>query len=114
MISKPYLWQLQGGTPILTGIDPESTYIYLLEEASDRTGETWQIYMQDCKDRGLQLETSINDSGSGLLSGIPKVYVDCHIIVSEKNRNRVSKYQDANHKPATQKQNKMTKRIKIT
>jgi len=69
----------QGSTPILTGIDPESTYIYLLEEASDRTAETWQIHMQDRKDRGLQLETSINDNGSGLLSGIPRVYPEIEI-----------------------------------
>ena len=64
----------QGSVPVLTGIDPESTYTYLLEEATDRTAETWAIYMQDCKDRGLELETSINDNGSGLLSGIPRVY----------------------------------------
>jgi hypothetical protein len=64
----------QGGTPILTGIDPESTYTYLLEEASDRTGDTWEIYMQDRKDHGLELETSISDNGSGLICGIPRVY----------------------------------------
>jgi len=69
----------QGRIPILTGIDPESTYVYLLEEAVDRTAETWEIYMEDCKDRGLVLETSINDNGSGLLSGIPRVYPDIDI-----------------------------------
>ena len=69
----------QGRIPILTGIDPESTYVYLLEEATDRTAETWEIYMEDCKDRGLELETSINDNGSGLLSGIPRVYPDIEI-----------------------------------
>jgi len=69
----------QGGTPVLTGIDPESSYIYLLEEAKDRKAETWQIYMEDCKDRGLDLKTTINDGGPGLLSGIPKVYEDVEI-----------------------------------
>ena len=69
----------QGSTPILTGIDPESTYVYLLEEATNRTAETWEIYMEDCKDRGLELETSINDNGSGLLSGIPRVYPEIEI-----------------------------------
>jgi len=64
----------QCGAPILTGIDPESSYIYLLEEAKDRTSETWRIYMEDCKSRGLSLETTINDGGSGLNAGIPKAF----------------------------------------
>jgi hypothetical protein len=66
----------QCGVPVLTGIDPESGYAYLLEEAKDRTSETWQLYMEDCKDRGLALETTINDGGSGLNAGIPKAFPD--------------------------------------
>jgi hypothetical protein len=69
----------QGGIPILTGIDPESTYTYLLEEASNRTAETWEIYLEDCKDRGLELETSINDNGTGMLCAIPRVYPEADI-----------------------------------
>ena len=69
----------QCGTPILTGIDPESTYTYLLEEATDRTAETWSIYLDDRKDHGLNLETSINDGGVGLMAGIPQVYPDVEI-----------------------------------
>lgn len=66
----------QCGTPILVGIDPESTYTYLLEEASDRTAETWAIYLSDRKEHGLELSTSINDGGKGLMAGIPQVYPD--------------------------------------
>ena len=62
----------QCGVPILTGIDAETSYTYLLEEGKDRTAETWQLYMEDCKDRGLSLETTINDGGAGLNAGIPK------------------------------------------
>lgn len=69
----------QCGIPILTGIDPESTYTYLLEEASDRSAETWAIYLDDRKDHGLNLETSINDGGTGLMAGIPQVYPDLEI-----------------------------------
>jgi len=64
----------QCGTPILTGIDPETSYTYLLEEGKDRSAETWQLYMEDCKERGLSLETSINDGGTGLNAGIPKAF----------------------------------------
>jgi hypothetical protein len=69
----------QCGAPILTGIDPESTYTYLLEEASDRTAETWAIYLEDRKEQGLALETSINDGGAGLMAGIPRVFPDVEI-----------------------------------
>jgi len=64
----------QCGTPILTGIDPETSYAYLLEEGKDRSAETWQLYMEDCKGRGLALETTINDGGTGLNAGIPKAF----------------------------------------
>ena len=63
----------------MTGIDTENTYIYLLEEASDRTSETWETYMHDRKERGLDLKVSITDGGTGLLSGIPKVYPEAEL-----------------------------------
>jgi hypothetical protein len=64
----------QGNTPILTGIDPESGYTYLLEEAADRSSETWEIYMKNGRSHGLTLETTINDGGTGLNAGIPKAF----------------------------------------
>ena len=69
----------QCGIPVLTGIDPESTYTYLLEEASDRKAETWALYMNDRKWHGLNLDTSINDGGTGLMAGIPQVFPDAEI-----------------------------------
>jgi len=69
----------QGNTPILTGIDAESSYVYLLEEASDRKAETWELYLEDRKEHGLELEVSINDGGVGLLAGIPKAYPEVEI-----------------------------------
>jgi len=69
----------QCGIPVLTGIDPESTYTYLLEEASDRTAETWAVYLDDRKEHGLNLKVSINDGGTGLMAGIPQVFPDAEI-----------------------------------
>lgn len=60
--------------PVLTGIDPVSTYIYLLQQANDRSAQTWQNAMEDCKTRNLNLEMSSSDFGTGLLSGIPKAF----------------------------------------
>ena len=69
----------QCGIPVLTGVDAESTYTYLLEEASDRSAETWAVYMDDRKDHGLNLEVSINDGGTGMMAGIPRVFPDAQI-----------------------------------
>lgn len=66
----------QCNTPILTGIDTESTYIYLLEEAGDRSADTWQLYMEDRKEHGLDLKVNISDAGTGLMSGIPRAFPD--------------------------------------
>lgn len=66
----------QGNTPVLTGIDVESTYVYLLAEAGDRSADTWQLFMEDRKEHGLDLEVSISDGGSGLNTGIPKAFPD--------------------------------------
>ena len=66
----------QGNVPVLTGIDTESTYIYLLSEAGDRSADTWQLFMEDRKEHGLGLEVSISDAGTGLNAGIPKAFPD--------------------------------------
>lgn len=69
----------QCGLPVLTGIDPVSTYIYLLQQQKDRSAQTWQAAMETCKARNLNLEVSISDCGTGLLSGIPKAFPDAII-----------------------------------
>jgi len=69
----------QCGMPILTGVDPVSTYTFLLEEASDRTADTWALYLDERKEKGLNPETSINDGGMGLMAGIPQVFPEAEI-----------------------------------
>ena len=64
----------QGKQPVLTGIDAESTYIYLMTPFSDRSGESWQLSMESCKDQGLNLAVSVSDAGSGLLNGISAAF----------------------------------------
>ncbi len=64
----------QGNVPVLTGIDAESTYVYLLAEAGDRSADTWQLFMEDRREHGLELEVSISDAGTGLNAGIPKAF----------------------------------------
>lgn len=64
----------QGSEPVLTGIDLESSYLYLLEPVDDRSGETWELAMEDCRERGLELCVNVSDGGSGLQTGIPKAF----------------------------------------
>ncbi len=66
----------QGNVPVLTGIDAESTYVYLLAEAGDRSADTWQLFMEDRKEHGLGLRVGISDAGTGLVAGIPKAFPD--------------------------------------
>ena len=66
----------QGNIPVLTWIDTESTYVYFLSEASDRSADTWQLFMEEQKGQWLRLEVSIGDVGTGLNAGIPKAFPD--------------------------------------
>lgn len=59
-----------GDHPVLTGVDVESTYIYLMLDMNDRKGETWELAMETLKDLGLNLKVAISDAGSGLLKGV--------------------------------------------
>lgn len=69
----------QCGTPVLTGVDPIPTYIYLPWQANDRSADTWQAVMENCKQKGLSLEVSISAFGMGLLSGIPKAFPQARV-----------------------------------
>ena len=66
----------QGNIPVLTGIDTESSYVYLLAEAGDRSADTWQLFMEEGKGHGLGLSVSVSDAGTGLNAGIPKAFPD--------------------------------------
>ena len=69
----------QCGNPVLTGVDADTGYVYLLQPAADRTADTWENAMKSCKSRNLELDVSISDFGTGLLGGIPKAFPDACI-----------------------------------
>ena len=64
----------QCGNPVLTGVDADTGYVYLLQPAAARTADTWENAMKSCKSRNLELDVSISDFGTGLLGGIPKAF----------------------------------------
>lgn len=66
----------QCGNPVLTGVDADTGYVYLLQPTADRTADTWENAMNICRARNLELDVSISDFGTGLLGGIPKAFPD--------------------------------------
>ena len=65
----------QGNSPVLVGVDPATTFTYLLEEAENRDSTTWGYHLLEKeKHQNLQLETSVNDGGPGLRKGVKDAY----------------------------------------
>jgi len=64
--------------PILTGVDLDSLYCYLLSDEDTRDGETWAIHLLYLQDQGFNPDYTVADQGSGLRSGqaqvMPNVY----------------------------------------
>lgn len=70
----------QGNSPVLVGVDPSTTFIYLLEEANNRDSTTWGYhFLEKEKQQNLRLETSVNDGGTGLRKGVKEAYPDAEI-----------------------------------
>ena len=55
--------------PILTGIDTQSLYCYLLIGEDHRDEDTWAIHFWDCQNKGFGPLRTIGDDASGLVSG---------------------------------------------
>jgi len=70
----------QGRTPVLTGIDAQSTYCYLLSLEEHRDAVTWAVRLLELQDRGFAPETVVADGGTGLRGGqkIAMPGVPCH------------------------------------
>jgi hypothetical protein len=60
--------------PVLTGIDLESRYVYLMEPEKDRTADTWEIDMMILAEQGLKLDLTVNDGSQAIMLGISNVF----------------------------------------
>jgi tetratricopeptide (TPR) repeat protein len=65
----------QGQSPVLVGVDPQTTFTYLLEAVDNRDSTTWGFHLLE-KERhqGLHLENTVNDGGTGLRKGIKDAF----------------------------------------
>src|SRR5215212_6384399 len=70
----------QGATPVLAGVDAQSTYCYLLTAEQHRDADTWGVHLLDAAERGLRPDYTIADAGRGLRAGQQAAWGDtpCH------------------------------------
>jgi hypothetical protein len=67
----------QGHSPVLVGVDPQTTFTYLLEAADNRDATTWGYkLLEKEKHQDLHLENTVNDGGTGLRKGIKEAFPD--------------------------------------
>jgi len=70
----------QGATPVLAGVDAQSTYCYILAAAQRRDADTWGVHLLDAAAQGLRPDYTIADAGQGLRAGQKAAWGDtpCH------------------------------------
>ncbi len=70
----------QGATPVLAGVDAQSTYCYLLAAEHCRDADTWGVHLLDAAQQGLDPDYTIADAGQGLRAGQRAAWGDtpCH------------------------------------
>jgi hypothetical protein len=62
------------GDPVLVGVDPFSTYCYLLAQEPSRDAATWGVHLLELSERGLNLEYTVADAGQGLRAAQAEVW----------------------------------------
>jgi len=69
-----------GATPVLAGVDAQSTYCYLLAAERHRDADTWGVHLLDAAQQGLDPDYTIADAGQGLRAGQKAAWGDtpCH------------------------------------
>ncbi len=80
-IKVPLLDELfQGSRPVLTGVDADSTYCFLLEAVAHRDEDTWGYYLLEASAQGLKPDYTIADAGKGLRAGQKAAWenIPCH------------------------------------
>ena len=70
----------QGATPVLAGVDAQSTYCYILAAEQRRDADTWGVHLLDAAAQGLRPDYIIADAGRGLRAGQRAAWGDtpCH------------------------------------
>lgn len=65
----------QAGSPVLVGVEPLSTYVYLMNPSKKRDSLAWWMaYCEKQENQGLNIEESVTDGGLGMKKGIKEAY----------------------------------------
>lgn len=73
----------QAGNPVLVGVEPSSTYVYLMESSKKRDSVSWwAAYCEKQENQGLNLDESVTDGGLGMKKGIREVYEKANLKAS--------------------------------
>lgn len=69
----------QAGSPVLVGVEPLSTYVYLMNPSEKRDSVAWWMaYCEKQENQGLNIEESVTDGGLGMKKGIKETYENIH------------------------------------
>jgi len=70
----------QGATPVLAGVDAQSTYCYLLAAEQHRDADIWGVHLLNAAEQGLRPDYTVADAGQGLRAGQRAAWGDtpCH------------------------------------
>ena len=65
---------------MLTGVDADSTYCFLLEAVEHRDEDTWGYYLLEAESQGLNPDYTVADAGKGIRAGQKAAWGDkpCH------------------------------------
>lgn len=65
----------QAGDPVLVGVDPITTFVYLMVPSEKRDSVSWwAAYCEKQENQGLNIEESITDGGLGMKKGIKEAF----------------------------------------
>lgn len=73
----------QSNRPVLTGVDADSTYCFLLEAVSHRDEDTWGYYLLELEQQGLNPDYTIADAGKGIRAGQKAAFLEFRIQSSD-------------------------------
>jgi hypothetical protein len=85
------------GVPVLVGVEPGSSYAYLLQPSPSRDEPAWWLALTDQKEqRGLNLEVCIADAARGLSAGtrraFPQVQMRGDVLHAQMEMSELSSY----------------------
>lgn len=68
-----------GNHPVLTGVDLESTCVYLMSRQNDRTSETWVKNLAELKGQKLCPDVAISDAAGSILKSVKMAYPEVSV-----------------------------------